>query len=175
MNEDQARLFLTRGAWQVANAVVDPEYAISSLKSRGGGGSWPSGSHPELPYNQTATSPTGIYGYTDTTTREPVVSLSYSEIRRWSNNLPEQTKAQMRLTYRAMANENDAVNGWCYCPHKDTAPNGHSGPCRRHHPTDAERAEHCARKEALARREDYLARKALGLLDTTPKQLELFA
>lgn len=180
LTEDQARLFLTRGAWQVANAVVDPELAISSLKSRGGGSAWPKGTHPELPYNHTATSDSGIYGYNAATSPRlrpapAVVTLSYSEIRRWSNNLSDQIKTQMRLTYRAMADENDAVNGWCYCPYKDTPPSPGGETCRRHHPTDAERDEHCRRKEALQRREDYLARKALGLLDSAPKQLELFA
>lgn len=177
LTEDQARLFLTRGAWQVANAVVDPELAIASLKSRGGGSSWPDGTHPELSYNHTGTAKNGIYGYTlDRSTRMEavVVALSYSEIRRWSNNLPDQIKAQMRLTYRAMADGNDAVNGWCYCPYKDTPPSPGGETCRRHHPTDAERDEHCRRKEALQRREDYLARKALGLMESGAKQLELF-
>ena len=67
--------------------------------------------------------------------------------------------------------ERQRTAGWCHCPWAQQAPNAHSGPCKRFHPTDEQDLDHYDISAAISRRTDEVLRRALGL-DTG--QLALF-
>lgn len=186
LTADQARLLWRHaGGWMLAATIVDPDYGISSLKGRAGGAAWPDGSYAELPYNHTGTTTNGIYGYTLDAKwcQTRVVEVSYSEIRRWVRQLPEPVKTELRLQFAAMADERNRADGWCFCPWKDKAPNTHSEPCKRYHPTEHEERQRRDVMAGLDARQAEWVLKALGLTDADDAepvvhpdgQLELFA
>lgn len=178
---DQARLmWVHAGAWMLAATIVDPDYGISSLKGRAGGKAWPDGSHPELAYNHTHTESSGIIGYTvDRDTWEnnpPLVAVSFTEIRRWVAQVPESVKTELRLQFGAMSDERNRADGWCFCPWKDEAPNAHSEPCKRYHPTEDQERQRRDVMAGLDARQAEWVQRALGLTDDAGPvgQLELF-
>lgn len=179
LTEDQARLLHEHcGTWMVAATIVDTDYGMASMKARQGGRCWPAEFHPELPYNHTGVTKTGIRGYTverSTLDDNPsIVAVSYAEVKRWAGSVPEYIVAELRLQFGLMARERDRTMNWCYCPWKDTAPNAHSDPCTRYHPTDSEDRQRRDVADELDHRQETFVLIALGLTSETPKQLDLF-
>lgn len=188
LTDDQARLLWAHaGAWMLAATIVDPDYGISSLKARAGGKAWPDGSHPELPYNHTHTERTRIIGYNAATgprlqPAPTVVSVGFTEIRRWVAQVPEHVKTELRLQFGAMADERNRAEKWCRCPYTTEAPNAHSEPCKRYHPTDDEQRRRRDVMAGLDARQADWVMKALGLTESDDSepvvrpdgQLELF-
>ncbi|NOR03657.1 hypothetical protein HGK72_26765 [Mycolicibacterium fortuitum] len=181
LTADQARLLWRHaGGWMLAATIVDPDYGISSLKSRAGGTAWPDGSHPELPYNHTWTAGTKIIGHNFGEKDTPVVVVSFNEIGRWARQVPESVKTELRLQFAAMADERN--RNWCRCPYAIEAPNSHSEPCNRYHPTEDEVQRRRHVMAGLAVRQAEWVLKALGLNDADDAepvvhpdgQLELF-
>ncbi|MDV7194769.1 DNA methyltransferase [Mycolicibacterium fortuitum] len=171
LTEDQARLLWRHaGGWMLAAAVVDPDYGISSLKSRAGGKAWPDGSHPELPYNHTWTTNSGIIGHASGLKDEPAVSVSFNAIRNWADTVPEPIKTELRLQFQAMADERNRTMNWCRChfanggeikSHKDFMGRD------RYHPSAAEDQRHRDIEGGLDARQDEWVLKSLGLADQT--------
>lgn len=182
LTEDQARLLHRHcGTWLVAATISDPDYGISSIKGRAGGAAWPDGAHPELPYKNTGVRADRIAGYNthhDDGARvdvSTVVAVKFTEIKRWASAVPEHIATEIRLQFGLMAKERDRTANWCRCPYKDAAPNAHSEPCRRYHPTDAEDQQHRDINAELDHRQEQFALMALGLAgDAHPQQLDLF-
>lgn len=173
LTADQAGLLARHaGGWLLAATIVDPDYGISSLKSRAGGCSWPPGCHPELPYNRTHTDPAGIVGRTSA--GNTVVRVSFTEIRRWAREVPEPVESELRAVFKGMADERNRTINWCHCPWQDEAPSPHTSPCTRYHPSDDEDQRHRDVERGLDDRQDELVETALGLTDDTPRQLDLF-
>ena len=180
LTEDQARLLWAHaGGWLLAATIVDPDYGISSLKARAGGKAWPSGAHPELPYNHTSTRANGIIGHNAATgprlqPAPAVVSVSFTEIRRWTATVPDRAKDELRMQFSAITQERDRATGWCRCPWKDKAPSAHSEPCKRYHPSDTEDERHRGILRGIGEHRDEFVLATLGLTADRPQQLELF-
>lgn len=105
---------------------------------------------------------------------EPRVVITKAQINAYARSLPESVRAEL-LALRAEAwTEAARTTGWCRCPWVDTAPNAHSGPCQRYHPTDEEENAHYA---TLGRIEDALDEAlwlALAPQEPSGGQLDLF-
>ncbi|WP_234791729.1 DNA methyltransferase [Mycolicibacterium conceptionense] len=166
LTEDQARLLWAHaGAWMLAATIVDPDYGISTLKARAGGKAWPDGSHPELSYSHTWTAGTKIIGHNFGEKDTPVVAVSFTEIRRWARQVSEAVKTELRLQFAAMADERNRAEKWCRCPYATEAPNPHSDPCKRYHPTDDEERQRRNVMAGLNERQAEWVLLALGLSD----------
>jgi hypothetical protein len=177
----------------LAATIVDPDYGISSLKSRAGGKAWPDGSHAELSYNHTHTESNRIIGYTvDRATWEnnpPLVSVSFTEIRRWVAQVPEAVKTELRLQFAAMTDERRRSESWCRCHWVNGEVKEHKDFLGRafYHPSKDEDQRRRGVMAALDDRQADWVLRTLGLASTAdpepvqtefageiPGQLELF-
>lgn len=107
--------------------------------------------------------------------RSPVTPISsfaavYSSLR-----LLPSIRAELIAVRDLDQAENARAYDWCYCPWSTTAPNAHSGPCTRYHPSHDEADAHRARARHIGDQLDDILRRALRIGDPTALQLELFA
>ena len=101
------------------------------------------------------------------------VRVTAAQVRNLGRSLPPGLHAEIRQCLDAHSAERARTHQWCYCPYAHTAPNAHSGPCTRHHPSDDEDAEHRRRAAELRTWSQTLLRQALH--PATAVQLDLFA
>lgn len=102
------------------------------------------------------------------------VSLTKAQINAYAAALPAEIRSELAECRDAAAAERRRTDGWCHCPWQDTAPNAHSGPCTRYHPSDAEDDEHLDRVHAIEDRQTAVLRRALQL-HSAGEQLDLFS
>lgn len=101
------------------------------------------------------------------------VNVTAAQVRNLGRRLPAELHAEIRRCLDAHRAERERTREWCYCPYAHTAPNAHSGPCTRHHPSDDEDAEHRHRTTELRTWSETLLRQALH--PAAGVQLDLFA
>lgn len=101
------------------------------------------------------------------------VKVTAAQVRSLGRSLPPGLHAEIRQCLAAHSAERERTHEWCYCPYAHTAPNAHSGPCTRHHPSDTEDAEHRRRAAELRSWSQTLLRQTLHPDDGV--QLDLFA
>ncbi|ULE31163.1 hypothetical protein [Mycobacterium sp. IDR2000157661] len=101
------------------------------------------------------------------------VKVTAAQVRKLGRSLPAGLHAEIRQCLDAHSAERERTREWCYCPYAHTAPNAHSGPCARHHPSADEDAEHRHRAAELRTWSETLLRQAL--YPAAGVQLDLFA
>lgn len=161
--------------WLLAEAAINPDYAVSTLKSRLGGRSWPHRLMPEVPFNSITIDRKGI---TATLGGGPVVaSVTYTQIRHWAEAVPQSLKAEIRAERMVAVAERQRTERWCRCGRDQECLESNAGDPLwgdRHHPTKSEDAVHRAILRQSRERLATLMRVALGLAAESNKQLELF-
>lgn len=106
--------------------------------------------------------------------RVPKVSITVKQLREFATSLPGEIQDELSACRSAGIAEAVRTHEWCRCPYKDKAPNAHSGPCKRYHPTEAEDQAHRDEYWRVVNWEGELIDRALGFDAEPVGQLELF-
>ncbi|QIV79886.1 hypothetical protein [Mycolicibacterium frederiksbergense] len=105
---------------------------------------------------------------------EARVVVTKAQINAYARSLRESVRDEL-VALRAEARaESDRTTGWCRCPWAETAPNAHSGPCQRYHPTDEEESAHYATVWRIDEALDEALSRALNVHAAEAGQLALF-
>lgn len=102
------------------------------------------------------------------------ITATKAQINSYAKALPANLIQELTECRAAARAEQERTHGWCHCPWQHEAPNPHSGPCNRYHPTDAEDDEHFDRVHAIDTWQTQLLRRALDL-QSAGEQLDLFS
>ncbi len=171
LTEEQRQLLYAHcRSWLLAATIAEPDYGLDVIGARGGGSSWPASIYPDLPFNRTWCSNKRITGQLGDA--PPTITVTFTQIRKWVAAVPDALRKDIGHTIARLRAEQDRTAGWCYCPYATTAPNPHSGPCTRHHPTATQAAAHHAAINAIEDHLDTMTITALGRDE--PAQLPLF-
>lgn len=173
LSTDQRWLLWAIGGWEMRDCLLSPEgtdHFMTSLSSRYGSRA-PEGAPAWLTGwntgNRTITAPAA---------GEVRVVVTAAQINAYARGLSTEVRAELRACRDAAHAERQRTDRWCHCPWAQQAPNAHSGPCQRFHPTDEQDRDHDDRTAAISERTSQVLRRALGLdaphLDTG--QLALF-
>lgn len=171
LTADQRWLLYFMGGWQIRDCLISPAGTDHLMQSMSGacGHTSPDGGPEWMTGWETRNGNIHSPGR-----GEPRVVITKAQINAYARSLTESVRAEL-VALRADAGAEAArTTGWCRCPWADTAPNAHSGPCQRHHPTDEEENTHYA---TLGRIEDALDEalwRALAPQEPPGGQLDLF-
>jgi hypothetical protein len=102
------------------------------------------------------------------------VVITKAQINVYARGLCEGLRAELVALRTESGLEAERTRSWCHCPWAETAPNSHSGPCQRYHPTDEEDSAHHATVRRIDEALDDVLRRALNLHDEPIGQLNLF-
>ena len=102
------------------------------------------------------------------------VTLTKAQINSYAAALPADIRRELTECRDAAARRAPAHCRLVPLPLADRAPNAHSGPCERYHPSDDEDHEHYARVRAIDAWQTQLLRHALQL-HSAGEQLDLFS
>jgi hypothetical protein len=105
---------------------------------------------------------------------ESRVVVTKAQINAYARSLPESLRADLVALRAEAGAETARTTGWCRCPWADNAPNAHSGPCKRYHPTDEEEDAHYATLRRIDDALDEALWRALAPHELPAGQLDLF-
>lgn len=170
LTTDQRWLMWAIGGWQMRDCLLSPagvDHFMTSMSSVASGTalngcpSWLTGWNTQ---NRKITAPWQ---------GEVRVVLTAAQINAYARQIPAHVLAELQECRTADRAEQIRTDEWCYCPSANEAPNAHSGPCRRYHPTDDEEQAHFDIGDSIAERLDQTLWTALGL-GSDNDQLDLF-
>lgn len=170
LTSDQRWLLAAYDPSMLADLIVTPEYGLSRIKSTCAGGTARHADGPEWlrSYDTGGGKISGGMGFGDYR-----VTITFAALSKWAAAVPDRLRVKLANNLTERGAEMRRTHDWCHCPYKDEAPNAHSKPCTRYHPTDAE-------DDALllADRRRYAGLRALvwdAIWDNDePEQLDLF-
>jgi hypothetical protein len=171
LSSDQRWLLRQVGTVHALDALISPEGTKRYMQScAGGAGMTPPPGAPDWMTSYETRS--GKIVSPATYCGEVRVVVTAAQINGFGACLSDDIRAEVEQSRQAQRHEHDRTWHWCRCPWKDQAPNAHSGPCTRYHPTAAEDDEHFARLHAI---HDWQARLLARALDLDAgQQLALF-
>lgn len=170
LTEDQRHLLTAYDPGLLAGLIRNPEHSLARIKSSHVGGSARRHNGPEwLRWYETGGS--GIKGGEHDNWR---VTITWAQLSRWAATVPDDIRAKVIANHAEWAEERDRTDGWCRCPWQTEAPNAHSQPCNRYHPTDAEDNEHTARALRINSYQRAFVGQAIWA-KTEPSQMDLFS
>ncbi|MGV7303109.1 hypothetical protein PJK45_28090 [Mycobacterium kansasii] len=102
------------------------------------------------------------------------VALTKAQINSYAATLPADVRHELTECRDAACVEQQRTADWCHCPWQHQAPNAHSSPCDRYHPTEDEDDDHQARARAIYSWQTQLLRRALQL-QSAGEQPDLFS
>ncbi len=168
LTEDQRWLLFAIGGWEMRECLLGPhgvDHFMQSCSSAYG-------------HDGPAGGPAWLTGWTTSggkITAPPRgdvrVVVTKAHINAYAATLAADVLADLSACRSADTQEHTRTAGWCRCPWQHTAPNSHSGPCTRYHPSDAEEQDHYDRCRRIRTWTEAVLRRALGI-DTG--QLALF-
>lgn len=168
LTPDQRWLMWAIGGWEMRDCLLSPagvDHFMTSMSSfyghtaPEGCPSWLTGWNTR---NRKVTAPCR---------GEIRVVLTAAQINAFARQITADVRTRLEDARAAARAEQDRVQGWCRCPWASEAPNAHSGPCRRHHPTDDEEQAHYDICDCIDERLDQALWSALGL---DSGQLDMF-
>jgi hypothetical protein len=171
LTNDQRWLLYFMGGWQIRDCLIGPAGTDHLMQSTSGacrftgpegGPEWMTGWDT---HNGKIVSPGR---------GESRVVVTKAQINAYARSVRESVRAEL-VALRAEAGvEANRTRGWCHCPWSQTAPNAHSGPCQRYHPTDDEDDIHYATVRQIDEALDEALRRALNPNTEPAGQLALF-
>ena len=169
---DQRWLLYLMGGWMVRDCLIDPIGTDHLMQSMWGG--W-GHDHPEGGPDWMTSFETRNGKVVSPAAGEPRVVVTKAQINAYARSLPSTIRNEL-ITVREQANaERARTHGWCHCPYAHAAPNAHSGPCTRYHPSEEEDNAHYAEMNRLDDLAEDIMRRALRLDEPQTEQLDLFA
>lgn len=172
LTSDQRWLLYLMGGWMIRDCLIDSTGTDRLMKSMWGGcGHRPPEGGPEwMTSFETRHGKVVAPGY-----GEPRVVITKAQINAYARSLSNAIRNELLSVRQQAAEERNRTLEWCHCPYAHTAPNAHSGPCARYHPTDAEDNEHHAEMRKLDDIAEDIMRRALRLDEPVTEQLDLFS
>ncbi|MDW5610449.1 hypothetical protein [Mycolicibacterium sp. D5.8-2] len=172
LSEEQRHLiaFVARSnGTMLLEAIID-DHAMRALLARAGGASGPTAPDgaPDWMTSYWTLGDRFVSPGRDTVR----VNVTAAQVRNLGRHLPAELHAEIRRCLDAHRAERERTRQWCHCPYARTAPNAHSGPCTRHHPSDDEAAEHHRHRAELRTWAQTLLHRVLDL--GAGAQLDLF-
>lgn len=168
LTTEQRWLLWAIGGWEMRDCLLGPagtDPFMTSMSSHHGS-SAPAGA------------PTWLTGWNTASRRITAPSLGQTrvvvtaaQINAYARQLSADIRADLQACRAAAHAEMNRTAEWCHCPWAHHAPNTHSRPCRRYHPTEAEDLDHQATTARIDQHTRAVLRRALGLVDD---QLTLF-
>ena len=168
LTEDQRHVLASYDQGMLADLIIRPEYGMSRIKSAHAGGS-ARGNAPEW-LRWCSTDSSGIHGGQ---IGEKLISVTFSQLAKWAASIPAEIREKLGANNIQQSAERMRTLDWCYCPWAEKAPNDHSHPCKRYHPTDVEENKHIARFIELSSYEKVYVGQAIWS-GVESGQLDLF-
>ncbi|ORW16132.1 hypothetical protein AWC17_15460 [Mycobacterium nebraskense] len=172
LTTDQRWLLYFMGGWAIRDCLIGPAGTDHLMQSMSGawGHTHPHGGPAWMTGWSTRSGKITSPGH-----GEARVVISKAQINAYARGLPADIRAELIAVRDLDQAENARAYDWCYCPWSTTAPNAHSGPCTRYHPSHDEADAHRARARHIGDQLDDVLLRALRIGDPTAVQLELFA
>lgn len=168
MDEKQRELLAAYDTGMIADLIVKPEYGLSRIKSSQAGGTCRTKVEWMRHYS---TGKGAIYG--GDIGGPALVSITYSQLLKWAASVPDDIRAKLAANLAEQAQERAHTWEWCRCPWSEKAPNDHSGPCTKYHPSVVENNNYHANSMRLHAYERVYVCQAIW--SDTEQQLDLFA
>lgn len=171
LSTEQRWLMFAIGGWAMRDCLLGPagtDHLMQSCYSSWGF-SGPQGGPDWLTGWNTA------HGKITAPQRGPVrITLTKAQINSYAAALPDDIRRELTDCRDAAHAEVQRTADWCHCAWQHQAPNTHSGPCTRYHPSDDEDDQHRARTRAIECWQTRLLHRALQL-QCAGEQLDLFS
>lgn len=168
LSADQRWLLLHMGGWAIIDALLSPAGTDQLMGRMWGstGGDAPVGAPEWLQGWDTR-----VGKIVSPWRGEPRVVITSAQLKRYANSLSPEVRAELEDCRNARLAETQRTCDWCHCPWQHEAPNKHSEPCQRYHPSDDEDLHNISTIRRIGAWESELLRRALAV-DTG--QLPLF-
>jgi hypothetical protein len=169
LTTDQRWLLFAIGGWTMRDCLLGPagtDHLMQSMYSSCGG-SGPDGGPEWLTGWNTRAGKITAPAFGDVR-----VVVTTAQINAYARTLPGSIRDDLMACGGAARAAQRRTDGWCHCPWLHTAPNAHSGPCHRYHPSADEDIQHLAAQRAIDAWQDRVLRRALEL--DAGQQLTLF-
>ncbi|NTY62624.1 hypothetical protein [Mycolicibacterium sphagni] len=172
LTSDQRWLLYFMGGWMIRDCLIDSTGTDRLMRSMWGGCNHdhPQGGPEWMTSFETRNGKVVSPGH-----GEVRVVITKAQINAYARSLPTSIRTELSDIRHEAADERKRTYGWCHCPHARTAPNAHSGPCTRYHPTEDEDTAHYAAMNRLDDIAEDIMRRALRLDEAQAEQLDLFA
>jgi hypothetical protein len=168
LTDEQRHVLAVYDSGMIADLIAHPEYGLSRIKSGQAGGTARPGNGPDwLRWYSTGSG--GIHGGE---IGDPRITITYTQLVKWASSVPPEIRDKVAANRAESLAESHRTEGWCRCPWADKAPNEHSQPCSRYHPTEAEDNENLAQSLRINRCQRVLVGQAIWAKDSD--QLDLF-
>ena len=171
MDEIQRKLLGAYDTGMMADLIVNPQCGLSRIKSSQAGGTCRGMPDPEW-LRHYSTGKGGIHG--GDIGGPALVTITYNQLLKWAESVPADIRAKLAANNAEQAEERARTWEWCRCPWAEEAPNAHSEPCKRYHPTVVEDNDYHANAQRLSTYEKVYVSQAIWS-DANDDQLDLFA
>ena len=172
LTSDQRWLLYFMGGWQIRDCLIGTagtDRLMQSMSGACGFTGGPEGGPDWMTGWSTRNGKISSPGH-----GESRVVITKAQINAYARSLPESVRAELIARRAESAAEATRTESWCRCPWAETAPNSHSGPCERYHPTDEEECDHYATVRRIDEALKEALRRAMNLHDLGAGQLALF-
>jgi hypothetical protein len=171
LTPDQRWLLSFIGGWQIRDCLISPAGTDHLMQSMSGacGFTGPEGGPEWMTGWSTRNGKISSPGH-----GEARVIVTKAQINAYARSLRDSVRAELTALRAEAGSEAARTRSWCRCPWAETAPNAHSGPCQRYHPTDEEESAHYMTVRRIEEALDEALRRALNLHDIDAGQLALF-
>ncbi len=172
LTSDQRWLLYFVGGWMIRDCLIDSNGTDRLMQSMAGGcnHNHPKGGPEWMTSYETRNGKVVSPGHGETR-----LAVTKAQINAYARSVPTAIRNELIAVRDAAIEENTRAFDWCHCPHAHIAPNAHSAPCTRYHPTAAEDRAHYTEAERLRSTTKEIMRRALRLDEATAEQLDLFA
>lgn len=169
MDDTQRKLLCAYDTGMIAALIVNPDYGLSRIKSSQAGGTLHGITDPEW-LRRYSTEKGGIHGGD---IGEPHrVRITYTQLLKWAASVPADIRDKLTANNTEQAKERARTWEWCRCPWAEKAPNEHSAPCKKYHPTVVEDNNYRATMQRLSTYEKVYVSEAVWC--DTEQQLDMF-
>ncbi|MFL0286888.1 hypothetical protein ACJH6J_23975 [Mycobacterium sp. SMC-18] len=170
LTTDQRWLLYFIGGWTIRDCLIDSTGTDHLMQSMAGGYNHkpPTGGPEWMTAYETRNGKVVSPGHGDVR-----VVVTKAQINAYARSLPTSIRDELIAARDEETTERNRTLGWCHCPHAHIAPNAHSGPCTRYHPTEDEDHAHYLEADRLRAITKDILRRALRL-DEQAEQLDLF-
>jgi hypothetical protein len=171
LTNDQRWLLYFMGGWMIRDCLIDTSGTDRLMQSMWGGCNH---DHPEGGPEWMTSFETRSGKVVSPIHGEARVVVTKAQINEYARTVPTAIRNELIAIRQEAAVERERTYRWCHCPHAQTAPNSHSSPCTRYHPTEDEDAAHYAEMNRLDDITEGIMRRALRLDEPDAEQLDLF-
>ncbi|CPT78087.1 Uncharacterised protein [Mycobacteroides abscessus] len=170
LTTDQRWLLYFIGGWMIRDCLIDSAGTDHLMQSMAGGYNHkpPTGGPEWMTAYETRNGKVVSPGHGDVR-----VVVTKAQINAYARSLSTSIRDELIAARDEETTERNRTLGWCHCPHAHIAPNAHSGPCTRYHPTEDEDHAHYLEADRLRGITEDILRRALRLNEQA-EQLDLF-